>query len=222
MKKIDKKAITSVQLYITVFYVAAILISNTIASRQILLFGSVELTGAVFIFPFTYILSDIVSEVFGYKWSRTTAWMAFGINIFMAVAFYLICCLPAPGWFTDTAAFSTVLKAVPRITAASLIAFMLGDWLNDIIFQKMKGSKDDKGYAVRATVSSIFGELVDSTVFLLLGFLGTMPIESMVKMIPLYVGSKILYEVLFLPLNTWVMKKAKKSHEAQLKMLGVK
>lgn len=224
MKKIKegKRPITSVQLYITTFYVAILLISNVIASRQILLFGNVELTGAVFVFPFCYILSDCISEIFGYKWSRKTAWMAFGANIFMAVAFYLICMLPAPVWFSDVQAFSTVLQAVPRITAASLIAFMLGDWLNDVIFQKMKGNKGDKGYALRAIISSFFGELVDSSVFLLIGFTGSMPIEAMVEMIPAYVGSKIIYEALFLPLNSWVMKKAKKSHQEQLTSLGIK
>lgn len=221
MKK-GEKVVTTIQLYTSVFYVAALVISNVIASRQILLFGSVELTGAVFIFPITYILSDITSEVFGYTWSRRTAWMAFIANIFMSVAFYLICMLPAPAWFGDTQAFSTVLQAVPRITLASLTAFMLGDWLNDIIFQKMKGNKDGKGYVVRSIVSSFFGELVDSSVFLLIGFLGTMPIEAMLEMIPLYVLSKVLYEVLFIPVNSWFMKRAKKSHNEQLEALGLK
>ena len=211
-----KERVTLIQLYISVFYVAALIISNVIASRQVLLPGGIEQNGALFIFPITYILSDILSEVFGYRASRQTCWLAFIANIFMSIAFYLICMLPAPVWFTDTQAFSTVLQAVPRITIASLTAFVLGDWLNDIIFKRMKGSKGSEGYALRAIISSFFGELVDSSVFLLIAFLGTMPIKSMIIMVPTYVILKVLYEIIFLPLNMFIMKKCKKLHEEQL------
>ena len=192
MKDIKDRT-TKMQLYISVFYVSVVLISNIIASRQVLLPGGIEQNGALFIFPITYILSDVINEVFGYRFSRQSNWLAFGINIFMSIAFYLICMLPAPVWFTDTQAFSTVLQAVPRITVASLTAFVLGDWLNDIVFKKMKGSKGSEGYAFRAIVSSFFGELVDSSVFLLIAFLGTMPIKSMAIMVPTILTFKYVY-----------------------------
>ena len=216
MKKIkDKKEyITSIQLYVVIIYIVCILISNLISSRQILLFNKFELTGAVIIFPMTYILSDIISEVFGYKWSRKTCYIAFACNIFLAIIGYIVCILPYPNWWTDSESFNIVLKAVPRITIASLVAFLIGDLVNDIIFQKMK--KDThKGYSIRAIVSSLVGEFFDSLIFIPLAFLGSMPINSLITMIFLQVIVKVSYEIILLPINNIVMKKIDKIHEEE-------
>ena len=159
MKK--REYITKVQLYITLIYVISLVISNLISSRQVLFFNKFELTGAVIIFPITYILSDIMSEVFGYKWSRKTCYMAFIANALLAIIGYIVCILPYPSWWNNAESFSIVLKAVPRITIASLVAFVIGDFINDIVFQKMKGDTH-KGYSLRAILSSLVGELFDS------------------------------------------------------------
>lgn len=213
MKK--KEYITKVQLYVTLAYVVCLLISNLISSRQILLFNKFELTGAVIIFPITYILSDIISEVFGYKWSRKTCYMAFIANMLLAIIGYIVCIMPYPNWWTDSEAFNIVLKAVPRITIASLVAFFIGDLLNDIVFQKMKGDTH-KGYGLRAIVSSLVGELFDSAIFIPLAFLGSMPNNVLIKMILLQVIVKVLYEILLLPINNIVMKKVDKIHNKEL------
>jgi len=206
-----KKYITNIQLYITLIYVVALLISNLISSRQVLFFGKFELTGAVIIFPITYILSDIISEVFGYKWSRKTCYMAFIANILLAIIGYIVCIMPYPSWWSDSESFSIVLKAVPRIIIASLVAFLIGDLLNDIVFQKMKGNTH-KGYSIRAIVSSLVGELFDSAIFIPLAFLGNMPNNVLLKMILLQVIFKVSYEIILLPINNIVMKKVDKIH----------
>lgn len=210
-----KKYITNIQLYITLIYVVALLISNLISSRQVLFFGKFELTGAVIIFPITYILSDIISEVFGYKWSRKTCYMAFISNILLAIIGYIVCIMPYPNWWSDSESFSIVLKAVPRITIASLVAFLIGDLLNDIVFQKMKGDTH-KGYSIRAIVSSLVGELFDSAIFIPLAFLGNMPNNVLIKMILLQVIFKVSYEIILLPINNIVMKKVDKIHNKEL------
>lgn len=217
MRKPEKTLpITQVQLYVTLVYVIGLVISNLISSRQVLFFNAFELTGAVIIYPITYILSDIMSEVFGYKWSRKTCWMAFGANFLLAVVGYVVCSLPSPTWWGDAAAFDIVLKAVPRITAASLVAFVVGDWMNDLVFQKMKGSKDHKGYGLRAILSSLVGELFDSCIFIPLAFIGSMPNEVLIKMIGLQVIVKVGYEIVILPLNKYIMKKIDTVHNKQL------
>ena len=215
MKK-KKEYITKVQLYITLIYVVGLLISNLISSRQVLFFGKFELTGAVLVFPITYILSDIMSEVFGYKWSRKTCYMAFIANISLAIIGYLVCIMPSPAWWGDSAAFSTVLKAVPRITIASLVAFVIGDLMNDIVFKKMKGDKDHKGYGLRAILSSLVGEFFDSIIFIPLAFLGSMPNMVLVKMILLQVIVKVGYEIVLLPINNMFMKKVDIKHKEEL------
>ena len=215
-KQKNKEYITNIQLYITLIYVVCILISNLISSRQVLFFGKYELTGAVIIFPITYILSDIISEVFGYKWSRKTCYMAFIANIVLAIIGYIVCIMPYPVWWNDASAFSIVLKAVPRITIASLVAFVIGDLVNDIVFKKMKGDKDHKGYGLRAILSSLVGEFIDSIIFIPLAFLGSMPNNVLVKMILLQVIVKVGYEIVLLPLNNLVMKKVDIKHKEEL------
>jgi signal peptidase I len=102
------------------------LISNIIAGKQFQLFG-LALPCAVMIFPITYILSDVFSEVYGFKWSRRSAWLAFGMNLFAVAAFQMTISLPGVPWFTAQAAFETVLGNTPRILAASLTSYMVGD-----------------------------------------------------------------------------------------------
>ena len=142
--------------------------------------------------------------------------MAFGANAALALIGYLVCILPYPNWWGDANAFSIVLKAVPRITIASLIAFVIGDLMNDIVFKKMKKNKDHKGYSLRAIVSSLVGELFDSAIFIPLAFLGSMPNNVLFKMIILQVIFKVGYEIILLPVNNIVMKKVDKIHNKEL------
>ena len=119
----------------------AMLVANIIAGKQFQMLGF-ALPCAVLVFPVTYILSDVFSEVYGYKWSRCSAWVAFGMNLFAVAAFQMTLQLPGVAWFEGQAAFEAVLGNTPRILAASLLSYMLGDWINDIVFREMK--KADK------------------------------------------------------------------------------
>lgn len=211
-----KIPITRSQLYFIVIYTIVLVVSNIISSRQVLFFNHWELTGAVILYPLTYIMSDVLSEVWGYKWSRKACYIAFAANFFVAIIGYLVCSLPSPTWWGDAAAFSTVLKAVPRITCASLLAFVLGGLIDDLVFKIMKKGKDNNGYGLRAIISSLFGELVDSCIFIPLAFIGSMPTEVLIKMIGLQVIVKVAYEIVLVPLNTYVMKKIKKAHTNEL------
>lgn len=202
-----KNKISVIQAILTVLYVVSLLISNIITSKQVLLPFNITMTGAVFIFPITYILSDVFSEVYGYKWSRITCYLAFTMNLLMVLIFTLVIKTPAPSYWTNQAAFETVLGNTPRILFASLLAYVIGDFVNDKIFSKMKAKhKDLKGFGWRAILSSLFGELVDSLIFLPLAFLGQMPIMTLVIMTVMQVLIKTGYEIVILPITTLVAK----------------
>lgn len=209
-KKVNKglkNKISVIQAILTVLYVVSLLISNIITSKQVLLPFNITMTGAVFIFPITYILSDVFSEVYGYKWSRLTCYLAFVMNLLMVLIFTLVIKTPAPSYWTNQGAFETVLGNTPRILFASLLAYVIGDFVNDKIFSKMKAKhKDLKGFGWRAILSSLFGELVDSLIFLPLAFLGQMPIMTLVIMTVMQVLIKTGYEVVILPITTLVAK----------------
>ena len=210
-----KERISFLQVCLTIVFVTAMLISNVITAKQVLLPGGITMTGAVFIFPITYILSDVFSEVYGYKWSRVTCYFAFSMNLFMVIVFSLVIQTPAPSYWTNQEAFATVLGSTPRVMGASLLAYVIGDFVNDRVFRKMKAKHSDelKGFGWRAIISSFFGELCDSLVFLPIAFLGQMPLKTLATMTVCQVLIKTGYEVVILPLTTLVAKKTNKYEE---------
>lgn len=187
------------------------LISNIIAGKQFSVLG-MALPCAVLIFPITYILSDVFSEVYGYKWSRRSAWTAFGMNLFAVITFYITIKLPGVAWFENQAAFEAVLGNTPRILTASLVSYMAGDWINDIVFREMKKA-DTTGerFGRRSIVSSFCGEFVDSLIFIPFAFIGTMPIAQMVTMIFVQASTKLVLEIILLPVTRRCVKLAMKA-----------
>ena len=217
MKNKKKETITMTQMCLTLLFVVALLVSNVITSKQVLLPFNITMTGAVIIFPITYILSDLFSEVYGYKWSRITCYMAFAANLFMVIIFSLAIATPAPDYWANQEAFATVLGSTPRVLGASLLAFVIGDLVNDKIFKLMKSKHPNsiKGFGWRAIISSFFGELVDSLVFLPLAFIGLMPVKTLAIMTICQVLIKTGYEIIILPLTKYVVKKVAE-HEAKI------
>jgi uncharacterized integral membrane protein (TIGR00697 family) len=203
-----KKMVSELQLGLTLLFVVALVVSNIITSKQVLLPFNITMTGAVFIFPITYILSDLVSEVYGYRWSRLTCYFGFAANLFAALVFSAVIQSPAPSYWQNQEAFQTVLGSTPRVLVASLLAFVIGDFVNDRIFARMKRKYPDsiKGFGSRAIFSSLMGELVDSLVFLPLAFWGLMPVQTLVIMTLSQVVIKTGYELVILPFTTIVVK----------------
>lgn len=204
MKKLSNiKNISFLQLSLTMLFVVSLLVSNVITSKQVLLPFGIVMTGAVFIFPITYILSDVFSEVYGYRWSRLTAYMAFAANLFMVIIFSLVIVTPAPSFWTHQEAFQTVLGNTPRILFASLLAFMIGDFVNDRVFKRMKEKypTTHKGFGWRAILSSFAGGVIDSLIFLPIAFLGQMPVSNLVVMLIMQVIIKTGYEIVILPIT---------------------
>jgi len=204
-----KSKISSLQNFLTIIFISSLLVSNIITGKIIQLPFNITMTSAVIIFPVTYILSDIFSEVYGYKWSRITCYLGFLMNLFMVVIFTLAIKLPAPSWWQNQEAFQIVLGNTPRILLASLSGFVVGDFVNDNVFKKMKEKypTSQKGFGFRALLSSVLGEMVDSSIFLPIAFLGQMPIKTLFIMAITQVIIKVSYELIILPFTTHIVKK---------------
>lgn len=209
------RPVSGLQVVLTIVFVSVLLISNIISARLFNFFGF-GMTAAVVVFPITYILSDLFSEVYGYKWSRFSCYLAFAINLLAVGVFYLVSCLPAviPA---QAEAFNSILVGTFSCTLASFLAFVVGDFVNDKIFAKMKkkhqGLTNHKGFAFRAILSSFAGELIDSCIYLPLAFLVFNPIMGFVDvliMIVLQVSLKTAYEAIILPLTGFITKKVSK------------
>lgn len=202
------KKISMVQMLLTILYITSYMIANVITSKQVQLPFGIVMTGAVLIFPITYVISDMISEIYGYRWSRITCYLAFGANLYMVALFMSAMAMPSPSYWTNQAAFETVLGSTPRILAASFTAFLIGGLINDKIFKKFKDKHaDDKGFSFRAILSTLMGELADSFIFLPLAFWGQMPGKTLLIMTITQVVIKTGYEVVVLPLTKWLIKK---------------
>lgn len=204
------KSHSSLKLVLTVVFVATLLVSNVITWRQIVLPFWITMTWAIIIFPITYILSDVFSEVYWYKWSRITCYLWFACNLFMSLTFMAVINMKAPEYFTNAEAYSTVLWNTRRVLISSLLAYVIWDFVNDKIFQKMKSKhpNDNQWFGWRAILSSLAWETVDSGIFIPLAFIWTMPINTLFIMIFTQVIVKVIYEIIVLPITIFVTKKA--------------
>lgn len=206
-KDVKNKKYSILQLMLTVLFVTCLIVSNIIASKQIVLPFNLIMPSAVVIFPVTYILSDIFSEVYGYKWSRFTNYLGIAMNLLAVTFFMLAINLKAPVFYQNQQAFSTILGNTPRMLIASVLGLWLGDFINDNVFRIMKSKYVDthKGYGLRAIVSSLAGEIGDSLIFIPIAFYGVMPLNVMLIMVITQALLKVGYEILILPVSTKVM-----------------
>lgn len=191
-----------------VLFNVSIIASNLFASKVFTAGSSIVLPGAVIIFPVTYIINDCLSEVYGYRSARLVIRMGFVMSIFFALMSQLVNVLPgAPFWNGDSA-FRTVFGAVPRTTVASLLAFIIGSNVNALVMSKMKVRNGGRYFGLRAILSSVFGELCDSLIFMTIVFWSN-GLRSILLMILCQVSAKVLYEIVLLPLTSFIVRKVK-------------
>ena len=201
-----KEKYSFLQLALTILNVSCLLISNVIVFKEMTI-GPFTMTGAMITFPITYILSDVFSEVYGYKWSRITCYFAFAMNLLMVLVFQLGIALPASATFAGQEALETVLGNTPRILLGSLTAFIAGDFANDIVFEKMRlKAVKHNGFSIRAILSSVAGAIVDTSIFYPIALGGVMDISTMIIIGLSEIPLKILYEIIILPITNYVMK----------------
>ena len=200
-----KEKISPLLLKLVVLFTSCLIISNILANRLIEV-GSWSIDAGILLFPVTYVLSDVFSEVYGYKWSRRVTMWAASMNLLFAVLVAVTNVLPAPDYF-DAEPFKLALGGSFRIVAASLVSYVVGDLVNDLVFRRMRrGKRVMDGFMRRALVSSLVGQLVDSALFVTIAFAGTMPVVDLVNMGVLGVISKVGYEIVILPVTNRITK----------------
>ena len=139
-------------------------------------------------------------------------WMGFIMSAFVALAAHVVSILPMPIDENSQAiaqSFNGLFGMIPRTTAASLLAFILGSYMNSIVLSKMKIATHGKGFGWRAIASTVAGELSDSVIFYPLAFLGTMPVRTILSIIVTQVTVKTMYEIVILPVTAFISNKLK-------------
>lgn len=223
-----KEKMSGVFMIVAILSVVSLLISNVVANKSIDLFGwtvfgqKLSIAASFVVFPFTYIASDIFSEVYGYSWSRKISWIALFANIFMILCFKVVTLMPGID-STTSEAFSIVCDSTPGIVFASLTAFMAGDLLNDLIFAKMKARNANgkvSAFAFRSILSSLCGEIVDCLIFLPLLYYfihgyGTIitSVFQLLTIILIQAFLKTFVELILCPLSVFIIGKIKSYEE---------
>jgi queuosine precursor transporter len=192
-------------------YITALVLTMSLSSKFVAV-GPFNLCGATLIFPVTYIFNDIFTEVYGYERSRRVIWMGLGAQFFTGLAYWIVGAMPAAPFWHNQEAYMTILGIGPRIALASLTAYFWGELANSIVISKMKfQQKGATGLkqSWRFVASTIIGEAVDTLLFFPLAFLGTMSLADLASTMGTIYVTKVLYEILALPLSLKLANKIK-------------
>lgn len=196
------------------YFVALLLISNIAATKPILI-GPFLFDGGAILFPLTYIIGDVITEVYGFKKARRAILVAFSISILAALTFIAVQHLPGAPEYENQAAFEAVLGFVPQIVIASLVAFFSGQLINSYVLSKMKQKWGEKNLWLRLLSSSVAGELIDTILFCTIAFYGIITGWSFVNYVVVGVAYKLTVEVLLLPVTYRVISYIKKRETTQ-------
>ena len=214
-KKIGQPSLSLTFVWLAVIFCVCLIASNLFVPRLWQVGKlNLQLSGAVIIFPISYIINYLLTEVYGYRRAMQVIWMGFALSAFVAVAAQLVSWLPQPLYPESREvadSFNKLFGLVPRTTMASLLAFLLGSQINALVMSRMKVATQGKGFAGRAIVSTLAGELTDSLIFYPLAFIGVMPFQAILSIILTQVTVKTLYEVIILPLTKFLAGRLKRT-----------
>lgn len=186
------------------------LIASNLLETKIIQVGSLTITAGFLVFPISYIINDCIAEVWGFRKARLIIWVGFAMNFMVLALFQVAMALPAAPFWEGEAAFRFVFGLAPRIAAASLLAFLVGSFLNAYVMSRMKIASQGRNFSARAVLSTVLGESADSLIFFPFAFGGLMPVEELLKLMLIQVVAKTLYEILVLPLTTRVVAALKR------------
>lgn len=185
---------------LTAFFVAVLLISNVASTKIVQLFG-LTFDGGTLLFPLSYIFADILTEVYGFRKSRSAIWLGFISAAVMSAVFILVGMLPAAPDWGNQAAYDAILGLTPMIVLGSLIAYFCGEFSNSYILAKMKVWTEGKHLWARTIGSTLVGQAIDSTLFILIAFGAVLPSSLLVTLIVSNYIFKVAVEILFTPLT---------------------
>ena len=181
------------------------LVASNFLETKVVLLGN-----GFLVFPISYIISDCIAEVWGYKKARLIIWMGFLMNFLVVCLSQVAVWLPAAPFWKGEEAFNFVFGLAPRIAVASLIAFLAGSFLNAYVMSRMKLASNGRHFSVRAVLSTLAGEGADSILFFPIAFGGLVPVNDLLGMMLIQAVAKTLYEILVLPVTVRVVNFIKK------------
>lgn len=187
-------------LVVVALFLGCLIAANIVAVKLVELWGLL-LPAAIIIFPVSYILGDVLTEVYGYAQARRVIWLGFLANLIVVAAIWIAQILPAASFWDGQAAFERILGYTPRLLAASFLAYLVGEFANAFVLAKMKVATRGRWLWTRTIGSTLVGQAFDSAVFITLAFAGTLPTKALAAAVVTQWLAKSAYEALATPLT---------------------
>ena len=205
----DKEKYSKHFLIILAIAITTLLVSN-ITSIKIISIGKIILPSSALLFPITYILGDVIAEVYGFKKARLVIILGFLCNAFMVIYFQIAIQLPSSETWNLQECFKSILATTPRMFVASLSAYLVGSLSNAYVMQMIKKITGEKKLWMRTIGSTIVGEFLDTLFFATIAFIGILSLNELATMIICQFVWKVSYEIISTPVTYYVIKKFKR------------
>ena len=190
-------------------FVMTLIVSN-IASIKVVAIGPLVFDAGTILFPLSYIVGDIVTEVYGYRKMRSLLYVGVVSLILTMTTFWVVQILPASPDWPNQVAYESILGVVWRIVLASVTALFLGEIMNAYVMARMKVRSKGKNLWVRMISSSVAGSAIDTVVFSTVAFLGTMSFGALAQLMATVFLIKITTEVIVSPLTIKIINIVKR------------
>ena len=187
--------------YVMAAFVAILLLSNLIGASKLASVQGFTFGAGILFFPVSYVLGDVLTEVYGYANARRCVWAGFAALLFMAFMSWVVIKLPAAAGWDGQAAYESVFGNTWRIVAASMLAFWAGEFVNSFVLAKLKILTAGKHLWTRTIGSTVFGQAVDSLIFYPIAFLGIWSNAQVLTVMVTNWGLKVLWEALLTPVT---------------------
>ena len=185
-------------------------VSVSFIETKVIQLGGLTVTAGLLVFPISYIINDCIAEVWGFRKARLIIWSGFVMNFFVVTLGLIAVSLPAAPFWEGEEHFNFVFGMAPRIVAASLMAFLVGSFLNAYVMSRMKIASRGRNFSARAIWSTVVGETADSLIFFPVAFGGVIAWRELAVMMGLQILLKSAYEVVILPVTIRVVKAVKR------------
>lgn len=216
-----KEGFSKIFVILCALNITCLLISNIITIKTINILGLIFTAGDI-LFPITYILNDLFTEVYGFNKSKFIIWISFFCNLLMVIIFSITIALPAGESFEVQDELINILGSTPRILIASFIAFLVGNFANSIVMSKMKVKTEGKYLALRTIGSTLVGEGLDTLIFIPIVFINSLDLQTMIFLIINTFILKVFLEIILTPITYKIINFIKKKENIDTYDNGIK
>lgn len=189
-------------------YCGCLIVANTITGKTFDVI-SWTWTSAFIVFPVTYIINDVITEVYGFAKAKSVIITAFAVNLLAVVFYQAALAMPGSPTFDAQAAFETVFTTTPRALVSSFAGYLCGGLINASIMQRLHDRDGEKHLMARCVISTLFGEMADAAVFNILMWSFVLPWQTIIITIITYGLGKVLYEIIVYPVTQLVIRHVK-------------